>query len=97
MRQVDFVGDPPEKLSLALYADSDLAGDRRDMKSTSGIFLALVGPHTFYPLCAVSKKQTATSHSSHEAELVSMDHAVKDIGIPALCVWETFLGRKRGC
>ena len=50
LKQVGFVGDAPGKLRLALYADSDLAGDRRDCKSTSGIFLCLVGPHTFFPL-----------------------------------------------
>ena len=40
VRQVGFIGDPPEKLKLALYAESDFAGDRRDSKNTSGVFLA---------------------------------------------------------
>ena len=93
MRQVGFIGDTADKLSLALYADSDLAGDRRDCKSTSGIFLVLVGPHTFYPLGAISKKQTATSHSSPEAELVALNQAIKDEGIPALDLWSLILGR----
>ena len=63
------------------------------MKSTSGAFLVLQGPHTFYPLGAVSKKQTAQSHSSPEAELVALDMAVKELGIPALDLWEVVLGR----
>ena len=89
-RQVAFIGDEPKDLYLALFTDSDLAGDRRDMKSTSGVFLALVGPNTFFPLGSMSKKQTAVSHSSTEAELVAMDVAVREEGIPALGLWTTF-------
>ncbi len=48
MRQVAFVGDKMEDCKLALYADSDFAGDRRDMKSTSGAIVVLVGPHTLF-------------------------------------------------
>ena len=59
---VGFVGDPPEALELFLYSDADFASDKSDFKSTSGVFLVLVGPHTFYPLTALSKKQTAISH-----------------------------------
>ena len=46
-REVGFIGDPPEKLFLGLYVDADFAGDRSDMKSTSGVFLVLLGPHSF--------------------------------------------------
>ena len=45
-RQVGFIGDPLSKCKLSLYSDSDFAGDRRDMKSTSGGVLVLTGPHT---------------------------------------------------
>ncbi len=94
LKQVGFIGDSPHELKLALYADSDLAGDRRDCKSTSGIFLCLVGTHTFYPLAFVSKKLTSTSHSSPEAELVALTAAIKDEGIPALTLWEKILGKR---
>ena len=70
-REVGFIGDPPEKLYLGLYVDADFAGDRSDMKSTSDIFLALMAPHTFFPLNGISKKQTAQSHSTPEAEIVA--------------------------
>jgi hypothetical protein len=39
--QIGFIGDPPDKLKLALFSDADFAGDRNDLKSTSGVFLAL--------------------------------------------------------
>ena len=38
LKQVRFAGDSVEKIRFALYADSDLAGDRRDCKSRSCIF-----------------------------------------------------------
>ena len=52
-----WVGDPPHMLDLVLYCDADLAGDRTDSKSTSGMFMCLLGPRTFMPLNAMSKKQ----------------------------------------
>ena len=55
--------------------------------------MALVGPHSYFPLAAISKKQAATSHSSPEAELVALTMALKDEGIPALDLWEIILGR----
>ena len=83
-KQIGFIGDPLDKLELDLFADADFAGDRRDMKSTSGVFFALWGPHSFFPLGAICKKQTSTAHSSPESELVSLDLAVRKEGIPSL-------------
>jgi len=60
---------------------------------TSGVFLCLVGPNTFMPLAAVSKKQTCVSHSTPEAELVAIDLAVRAEGLPALDIWEVLLER----
>ena len=57
-------------------------------KSTSGIFLALIGPHTFFPLVAVSTKQTAVSHASTESELVAMDTGMKKEALPMLDLWD---------
>ncbi len=92
-RQIGFVGDNPEELELGLFSDADFAGDRETMRSTSGVFLALYGPHTFYPPNAQSKKQTAVSHSTVEAEIVAADHAIRRSGLPALPLWETVLDR----
>ena len=87
-RQIGFVGDGPDELELRLFSDADFAGDRATMKSTSGVFLALYGPHTFFPLTSQSKKQTCVSHSTVEAEIVAADHAIRTAGLPALPLWE---------
>ncbi len=88
-----FVGDGPSALRLRLYADADFAGDRPEFKSTSGVFLAMVGPNTFFPLAAKAQKQTAVAHSTVEAEIVSAGFAVRTVGLPALDLWETVLRR----
>ena len=92
-RQVGFIGDPPEDLYLGLYTDADFAGDRRDSKSTSGVYIVIRGPHYFFPLGAVSKKQTVCAHSTPEAEIVAAYTSVRTEGVPALDLWETILGR----
>jgi len=88
-----FVGDGPSALRLRVYADADFAGDRPEFKSTSGVFLAMVGPNTFFPLAAKAQKQTAVAHSTVEAEIVSANFAVRTIGLPALDLWETVFER----
>ena len=89
-----WIGDPPDLLELVLYCDADLAGDRTDSKSTSGVFMCLLGPRSFMPFNALSKKQTSVSKSTPEAEIVSLDHAVYKLGLPALSMWEYMLGRR---
>ena len=71
--QIGYVGDPADKCQLRLYTDADLASCKLTKKSTTGVLLALVGPRTWFPLQAVSTKQTASSHSSTESELVAAD------------------------
>ena len=63
-----YVGDRPEDVKLALYSDADFAGCKVTMRSTSGVFMALTGPNTFFPLSAFLRKQTCVSHSTPEAE-----------------------------
>ena len=65
----------------------------RDSKSTSGVFLGLAGPNTFFPLSAKAARQTSVSHSTVEAEIVAADTGVRTIGLPALDLWEILLGR----
>ena len=67
-RQVGFIGDSAADLELWLFVDADFAGDREDLKSTSGGFLVLAGPNSFFPLGQVCKKHTAQSHSTPEAK-----------------------------
>ena len=68
--QVSFVGDAPERCGLFLFCDASFASDIPHSKSTSGAFLALVGPNTFCPITWLVKRQGAVTHSSSEAEIV---------------------------
>ena len=45
-------------IELWLFADSDHAGEH-DSKSTSGSFLCLVGPNTYFPLAALARNKQA--------------------------------------
>ena len=65
-----FVGDSFDDCELWLFADADHAGEF-DSKSTSGCAMFLVGPNTYFPLNAFSKKQTVVANSPTEAEVVS--------------------------
>ena len=94
MNLYEWIGDPPDLLELVLYCDADLAGDRTDSKSTSGVFMCPLGPRSFMPLNALSKNQTSVSKSTPEAAIVSLDHAVYKLGLPALSMWEYMLGRR---
>jgi len=87
-----WVGDKWEDLELLIFADANWA-ERPEFVSTSGCFLCLHGPNTFFPLAAMSKKQTAKSHSTPEAEIVSADMAIRLIGIPSLQLWDCILGQ----
>ena len=51
----------------------------------------LYGPHSLFPLSAQSKKHTAVSHSTVEAEIVAADHALRTSGLPTLQLWEMLL------
>ena len=82
-REVGWVGDAIDKLELHLFADADLASDPADCVSTSGVHLEIQGPDTRFPLQGQCKKQTAVSHSTPEAEIVAIDHALRTVGLPA--------------
>ena len=92
-RQVGLIGDSPSNLQLGLFSDADFAGDRAGMRSTSGVFLALYGPHSFFPLSAQSKKHTAVSHITVEAEVTATDQAIKTSGLSAIPLWTKILDR----
>ena len=88
---VSAVGDKLSGCWLLLYTDADFAGSLRDSKSTTGLYMALVGPATFAPLGAVSKTQSAVSHSSTEAEVIALDYAIRTEGLPALTFWDAVM------
>jgi hypothetical protein len=71
-----------------LFSDADFAGDMVTAKSTSGCYLAIVGPNTFAPVTASCKKQTCVSHSSTENEIVAAEQGLRTEGLQALAFWE---------
>ena len=86
LKMQSFIGDDIKACKLWLFADSDHAGEH-DNKSASGGFLALVGPNTYYPLAAFSKKQTSIAVSSTEAEVVCANVALRALGLPSSALW----------
>ena len=70
-RHVGWIGDPPQDIRLHVYSDADFAGCQITNKSTTGAFLVLEGPSTYYPIGSMSKKQSCVSYSTPEAELVA--------------------------
>ena len=75
------------------YPDADLAGTFDTSKATSGGFVEIVGDNTFFPLDWYSKRQTATSHSTTEAELVSASKMLRESLVPLQHLWSIMLQR----
>ena len=88
------VNDPATQLELKLYVDADFCGDSNNTRSTSGGLLVLHGPTTYFPLTWISKRQTATSRSTTEAEMVALANGLFLEALPALDMWEMILRRK---
>ncbi len=55
VKQYVWVGDNPNVLLLAWYADADFPGCRWTLRSTSGYVMAVSGPPTTFPLSAVKE------------------------------------------
>ncbi|CAE7029195.1 GIP [Symbiodinium natans] len=88
------MGDEPENLKLSLYTDADHASDVEHAHSTSGMILCIEGEHSFWPLCWASKKQTATSRSTTEAEIISLSPGVFGEALPMQQFMEKVFGRE---
>ena len=86
LRLQGFVGDQVKDCKLYLFADADHAGEC-DNRSTSGGFLVVVGPNTYFHLTAFSKKQTATAMSSTESEVVAANLSLRAVGLPSSGLW----------
>ena len=85
-RQYCYAGNTAQQCRLGLFQDSDFAGDLEDSKSTSRRFLCIFESHTFVRISWMCKKQTSVSHSSTEAEIISLDAGLRMDGIPALAL-----------
>lgn len=88
------VNDKAEDLYLQLFVDADFSGERKDSKSTSGAWMRLTGSNTSFPLMWSSKRQTSTSRSTTEAEVIAMATAIFGEAIPVVQLFETALGRR---
>ena len=83
-RQVGFVGDDVPDLFVHLFTDADFAGDAVSQRSTTGVHLAVHGPHTIFPIQGLSGKQTAVAFSTPEAEIYAGCQGYRAIMMPAL-------------
>ena len=89
------VVDPSDLDSVELHAypDADLAGSYDSTKATSGGFLEVHGNNTFHPLDWFSKRQTATAHSTTEAELIAASKMLRESLVPLMDLWSIMLDR----
>ncbi len=62
-------------------------------RSTSGGFVELIGASSFLPLDWFSKRQSATSHSTTEAELVAASKMLRESLVPLQSLWDLMLQR----
>ena len=92
-RQFGWIGDPSSVLQPYCYTDADFAGCQETLRSTSGVHIALEGLRSRFPLSGCSKKQTAVSHSTPEAEIIACAFGLRTEGIPAMQLWDVLLGR----
>ena len=65
------IANPIEDLRTVLYTDAYHASGIDFIQATSGADLCVEEPPSFWPLSWMSKKQTSTSRSTTEAEIVS--------------------------
>ena len=79
---------------FSIYPDADLCGTFDTTRATSGGFVELIGTGTFFPLDWFSKRQSATSHSTTEAELVAASKMLRESLIPIQSLWSLLLQRK---
>ena len=82
------MGNTAPQCRLGLFQDADFDGDLADSKSTPGGVLCIFGSHTFAPVGWSCKKETAVSHSSSEAEVMSLDAGLRQDETPALGLWD---------
>eukprot|EP00959_Pyramimonas_sp_CCMP1952_P388502 8140665-Pyramimonas_sp.AAC.1 len=80
-----------------LFTDASFADCITPSKSTTGVFVALVGPNAFFPVNAVCKNQTVVSHSSTESEIVALDPVLRLEGLPLLPFWEAVVEVANTC
>ena len=82
------MGDAADQCHVLAYCDASFADDLQTSKSTSGLFIAIVGPNTFVPITSFAKRQTSVSHSTTESEMVALEEGLRSEALPILTFWE---------
>ena len=83
-----FMGDAADQCHVLAYCDASFADDLQTSKSTSGLFIAIVGPNTFVPITNFAKRQASVSHSTTESEMVSLEEGLRSEALPIITFWE---------
>eukprot|EP00959_Pyramimonas_sp_CCMP1952_P069367 1447521-Pyramimonas_sp.AAC.1 len=83
-----------EDVLLKQYSDADLASDIRTHRSTCASYQAIWGPCARAGQSMGSQRQTCVSHSTHEADIVAADLALRKKLLSALPLWEIPLRRE---
>ena len=83
-----WIGDPIETMTPRMFADADLAGYPVTERSTSGLFLAIRGAHSCFPIAFGFKRQGACANCIVESELASMTYTQRPCGLPSITLWE---------
>ena len=89
-----WIGDKSADWRIWLYTDADFAADKSTSKSVSNVFGAIRGPTSYFPLCALSKKQGAVSHSTAESEMVAADLGLRTEALPLMTLFDAVLKRQ---
>ena len=92
-----WVGDTSISWTLWLYTDAHLAADKSTSRSVSGVFCAIHRQATYFPLCALPKKQSAVSHSSAESEMIAADLGLRTEASPMTTLFDPVLKRSIRC
>ena len=87
------INDDSDDVFIEYFVDADLCGSVDDCYSTSGAWIQLSGKNTSFPLCWVSKKQTAVSRSTTESETVALADILFLEAIPLAELFSTLLER----
>ena len=80
-------------LGIHEYPDADLAGTFDTARATSGGFIEIKGLNTQFPLDWFSKRQTATAHSTTEAELIAASKTLRENLVPLMGLRSLMLDR----
>ena len=90
-----YIGDSPECLTLHLYADASFASCPYTLHSTSGEHHSIQGPNSRFAWAAAAAGQTCLAQSTPEAEIVSLNTAMRSRGEAGLTISRRILAHYR--